>query len=107
MFSLIDAYFLFVVLLQVWETISNKSPVMAQQEHLSLRMLAATVVMAPMPPTKQAMHQMPMEVERILDEGPLMFLVDSIHTDARELWPCFSQKCICSELQSFKTIHPG
>lgn len=85
MFSLIDTYFLFVVLLQAWEIISNKSPVMALQGHLSLRMLAATVVMAPMPPTKQAMDQMPMEVERILDEGPPMFLVDSIHTDAREL----------------------
>ena len=55
-------------------------------------MLAATVVMAPLPPTKRAMDQMPMEVERILDEGPPMFLVDSIHTDARELWPRFSQK---------------
>ena len=83
--SLIDAYFLFVVLLQAWEAISNKSPVMALQEHLSLQMLAATVVMAPLPPTKRAMDQMPMEVERILDEGPPMFLVDSIHTDAREL----------------------
>jgi len=88
-FSLIDAVCCFFS--QAWVTISNKSPVMVLQEHLSLQMLAATVAMGLMP-TKQAMDQVPMEVERILDEGPPMFLVDSIHTDARELWRRFIQK---------------
>lgn len=90
-------FFLFVVRLQAWVTISNKSPVMVLQEHPSLQMLAATVHM-PLMPTKQAMDQAPMGVERILDEGPPMFLVDSIHTDARGLWQRFIQKCICSTL---------
>ena len=57
---------------------------MVRQDHLSLQMLAATIVM-PLMLTKLAMDQVPMEVERVLVEGPLMFLVDSIHTDAREL----------------------
>ena len=71
---------------------------MVLQEHPSLQMLAATVIMVLMP-TKQAMDQVPMGLERILDEGPRMFLVDSIHTDARELWQRFIQKCICSGLK--------
>lgn len=74
---------------------------MVLQEHLSLQMLAATVVMARMP-TKQVMDQVSMEGERVLEEGPPMFLVDSIHTDARELKNVLSKKCICSELRKFQ-----
>ena len=88
--SFIDECLLFIFLLQAWVTINNKSPVMVLHEHLSLRMLAATVAMALMQ-TKQAMDQVPMEVERVLDEGLPMFLVDSIHTDAREPWRRFIQ----------------
>lgn len=101
MITLMEFIFFLVVLLQAWVTISNKSPVMVLQEHPSLQMLAATVVMVLMP-TKQAMDQLPMGVERILDEGPPMFLVDSIHTDARQLWRRFIQKCICSALKKLQ-----
>ena len=105
MLSLIDTCVLFVVLLQAWVTISNKSPVMVLQEHLSLQMLAATVIMALMP-TKQPMDQQPMEeVERILEEGQPMFLVDSIHTDARQLWRRFIQKMYLLRVTKFQNVH--
>lgn len=97
MISVMSSCYLFGVILQAWVAISSKSPVMVLQEHPSLQMLAATVVM-PQMLTKQVMDQVPMELERILDEGPPMLLVDSIHTDARELWRRFIQKCICSAL---------
>ena len=82
-------YCLFCIVVQAWVTISSKSPVMVLQEHLSLRILVAIVLMVLMLLTKQAMHQVPpppppMEEERILEEET-MFLVDSNHTDAREL----------------------
>ena len=78
---------------------------MVLQEHPSLQMLAATVVM-PLMLTKQVMDQVPTEVERILDEGPPMLLVDSIHTDDRELWRRFIQKCICSALIKLQNCLP-
>ena len=67
--------------------------------------MLATVLMLLML-TKLAMVQVPMEVERILDEGPPMFLVDSIHMDARELNDVLSKNASVPRW-SFKTVYPS
>ena len=97
--SLIDVC---VVVVQAWVTISSKSPVMVLQEHLSLQMLVVATAVMVLMLNKQAMGQVPMERERILEEGPPMFLVDSIHMDAKELEECFVQKIAYSEITKFQ-----
>lgn len=74
---------------------------MVQQEHRFLQMLVpATAVILLLMLTKQPMEAM--EGQRILEEGPPMFLVDFIPTDARELRSVRTKICMFLSIEVSK-----